>query len=450
MRAFICILFISMGLQAKENILLFLADDLSWFDVGCYGNKDIHTPNIDKFSTEALKFNNCFTSTAMCAVTRQVLYTGMYPVRSGAYPNHSQVQKTAKSMAHHFKSLGYKVALAGKTHIAPRECYPFEYIGGNEEEVRKFIKKNKDHKWLLIYASDNPHGPYTNGPEGLYDPEKIKIPPMTPDNADFRKNMAAYYAEITDLDREFGFCLNAVRENGLYEKTAVIFTSEHGSTMHYGKWSCYDTGIKTAFLMRWPGVTKPGTQTEALVEYVDVLPTLIAAAGADPESFQSGISDKSGSQKFDGKSFWPLLNGGAGEHKDFVYGIHTNYGVKKGKPYAIRSVRNKQFKLIWNISHSSEFGSNYAWQVKKLLPKEHTARTSATVKRPEFELYDISADPFELNNIASQNEAKVKELKKELDKWMKSQGDKGLETEMNALSNQSENRRKKTLELLEE
>ena len=449
MRAFICLLLMSFSLQAKENILIFLADDLTWFDLDCYGNKDVQTPNIDRFSSEALKFNNCFTNTAMCAVTRQVLYTGMHPVRSGAYPNHSHVKESTRSIAHHFKKLGYKVALAGKTHIAPRECYPFEYLSGNEEEVKKFISKNQETPWLLIFASDNPHGPYTTGPKDLYDPEKIKIPPMTPDNADFRKNMAAYYSEITELDREFSFCMNAVKENGLYDKTAVIFTSEHGSTMHYGKWSCYDAGIKTSFLIRWPGVTKPRTETGALVEYADVLPTLIQGAGGEPDKFQTGVSNNEGNQRFDGRSFWPLLNGETDKHKEFVFGIHTNYGVKKGQPYAIRSVRTAKFKLIWNVSHNSEFGSNYAWQVKKLSEKEHTARTAATIKRPMFELYDISVDPFELNNIASQNDETVKNLKLELDKWMMSQGDKGIETEMNALSSQSESRRKKTLKLLE-
>lgn len=105
--------------QEKPNILLFLADDMTWRDCQPYGNNDVLTPNMSRLAGEGMCFNNMFTATAMCAPTRQQLYTGLFPVRSGAYPNHSRVYDGVKSLGHHFGELGYRVALLGKKHYGP-------------------------------------------------------------------------------------------------------------------------------------------------------------------------------------------------------------------------------------------------------------------------------------------------------------------------------------------
>ena len=112
--------------STKPNILLILADDLSWFDLGCYGSKDVRTPNIDKLAREGMTFSHAYTATAMCSPTRQQLYTGLFPVRSGAMANHSAVKPGTKSMVHHLSELGYQVSLSGKEHFGPPESYPFE------------------------------------------------------------------------------------------------------------------------------------------------------------------------------------------------------------------------------------------------------------------------------------------------------------------------------------
>ena len=108
---------------SRPNIVLVLADDLSWFDIGAYHAlhpdtpKNAITPYIDKLACEGMLFNNAFTTTAMCAVTRLQLYTGLYPVGNGAYGNHTRVYDGVKSAAHYFKALGYRGGLAGKKHI---------------------------------------------------------------------------------------------------------------------------------------------------------------------------------------------------------------------------------------------------------------------------------------------------------------------------------------------
>ena len=119
----------------RPNIVLFLADDTNWFDIGVYDRlynytpKNAITPNIDALAKEGMIFTSAFTSTAMCSPTRQQLYTGIYPVKSGAYPNHGDAYEGTKSLVHYFEDKGYQVALAGKGHIAPRSVYPFKKIG---------------------------------------------------------------------------------------------------------------------------------------------------------------------------------------------------------------------------------------------------------------------------------------------------------------------------------
>ena len=124
MRTFICLLAICLTLKLKANdqpnIVLILADDLSWFDIGCYGSKDANTPNIDRLASEGMLFSNAFTATAMCAPTRQQLYTGMFPVRNGSMSNHSEVEAGTKSLVQHLGELGYAVFLRGKTHFGPK------------------------------------------------------------------------------------------------------------------------------------------------------------------------------------------------------------------------------------------------------------------------------------------------------------------------------------------
>jgi len=119
--------FAAFSQNEKPNILLILADDLSWFDIGCYGSKDVKTPHIDKLASEGMLFSSVFTGTAMCSPTRQQLYTGLFPVRNGAMANHSKVKPGTKSMVHHLSDLGYKVSLYGKKHIGPVASFPFEY-----------------------------------------------------------------------------------------------------------------------------------------------------------------------------------------------------------------------------------------------------------------------------------------------------------------------------------
>jgi len=423
--------------KEKPSIVLILADDLTYRDVGCYGNSQVRTPNIDRLAAQGMRFTNAFTSTAMCSPTRQQLYTGVFPVRNGAYPNHSRVKPGTKSMVHHLRGLGYRVALSGKRHIGPPESFPFERAKSPE----KYIEEAGRDPFCLVVAFGSPHVPWPK-PEG-YDPERASVPPYLVDTPETRAALARYYTEITMLDGQVGDVLNAVERSGRGENTIVIFTSEQGAQFPFGKWTCYDLGLRVALIVRWPGVVAPGSTSDAIVQYVDVVPTLVEAAGGDPRHFDTGLpGDPDGGRGFDGRSFLGVLTDKRTAHGRYAFGVQTTQGIIDGKPYPVRSVCDGRMKYIRNLMPEATF-QNYltqrniegfwnSWVAAAERDEFAARRVELYQHRPAEELYDLDRDPFELNNLAGQPEyrEKMDALRRVLDGWMQQQGDRGVETEL--------------------
>ena len=425
----------------KPNILLIIADDQTWSDSGCYGNRDVKTPNIDRLATEGMRFTRAFTATAMCAPTRQQLYTGIFPVRNGAYPNHSKVFPGTKSIVHHLKALGYRVGLCGKRHFGPPESFPFEAV--NAGGIGRFITRDRSQPYCLVYASHSPHLPWKQGDARAYDPRKLTLRPYLVDTPETREALCRYYAEITDLDREVGECMRLVQKSGHKDSTIFIYTSEQGAQFPHGKWTCYDTGLHVAMVVRWPARVKAGSVANAMVQYVDVVPTLIEAAGSKvPEGL-------------DGRSFLNVLLGRTDRHNDVVYGVHTTRGIIAGSQcYPIRSIRTGTHKYIRNLNHKTAFHNVLIARApaywKSWIAKAKTDKNAAKIvgmyrRRPAEELYDLRTDPYELNNIAADpaNRKLMDELGGKLDAWMKQQGDLGNETEMKARQRQGRGDKRK-------
>lgn len=426
----------------SPNIVLVLADDMSWFDVGAYhqSSKNLPqnaiTPNIDQLAREGMLFTQSFTATAMCTVTRSQLYTGLYPVRNGAYGNHTRVYDHVKSVAHYFRDLGYRVGLAGKGHIFPSKSFPFIKAGKENkgalgessfgiEETRKFLTRNKEKPFFLIVASSNPHTPWNRGDTDHYQQDKLQVPVFLDDTKGLRKQLSEYLAEVSDLDREVGLLEAEIEMLGIKNDTIFIFTSEQGSSLPFGKWTNYDSGLQTAFIVRWPNNVKAGSVSNALIEYVDVVPTLI------------DVVSNNAPENMDGKSFKSVLMGEKKEHKDYVYGIQTSLNIHDGAAYPIRSIRSKSLKLIHNLMPEGEFSSiltNSSWFKAELqnLSSINGTLYARYLKRPEYELYDIVKDPFEQKNIIDMpgygDEVAI--LRSKLSSWMDQQGDQGVGTEL--------------------
>jgi len=208
-------------------------------------------------------------------------------------------------------------------------------------------------------------------------------------------------------------------------------TTEQGNSMPFAKWTLYDAGLQTALIARWPGMVEPGAETDAMVEYVDMLPTFVEAAGGTPDA------------TLDGRSFLPVLRGEASSHKAFVYGIQTTRGTNDAPPFfGIRSVRSDRYKLIVNFTPevtltnacttSPEFRS---WVAKaKAGDADAADKVRRYQHRPAVELYDLQEDPFEWENLVDDpaHAATVAALRAKLEAWMTSQGDLGQATELAA------------------
>ncbi len=433
-----CFLTTSATASDRPNLLFVIADDCTFRDIGCYGGQ-ANTPNIDQLASEGMRLTHCFQAAPMCSPTRHNIYTGQYPVKTGAYPNHTETYPHVKNITHYLQPLGYRVALSGKTHIGPRNVFPFEYSGKNNNPDMDAIDQmfgecvEAETPFCLFACSNEPHTPWNKGDPSQYPPSKIELPPYLADTPKVREGFSKYLAEITYFDGQVGQLMRLLDKHELTDNTLVVVVSEQGNSLPFAKWTCYDSGLQSAMLVRWPGKVKPGSVSDAMVEYVDVTPTFVEVAGGELAA------------ELDGKSFSDVLLGKSDEHKSHVYGIMTTKGIINGnESYPIRSVRSRTHKLILNLAHDQAFtnactrSSEFASMVEAAdAGDEHAKEVVHRYQyRPAVELYDVVADPLEMNNLAEQPEqAKtVAALRRQLATWMESQGDKGIETERTANS----------------
>ncbi len=421
----------------EPNFVFIIADDCTFRDIGCYGGQ-ASTPNIDKLATEGMRMTRCFQAAPMCSPTRHTIYTGLYPVKSGAYPNHTFVKEGVRSVVDYLRPHGYRVALSGKTHIGPKEAFPFEYSGEKNNPDMAALDAffgdcaTNSTPFCQFVCSNEPHSPWNKGDASRYPANEIELPPYYVDTPATREAFSRYLAEITYFDGQVGETLDLLEKHGLTDNTLVVVVSEQGNSFPFAKWTVYDHGLQSAMVVRWPGQIAAGAESDAMVEYVDVLPTFLDAAGAEPPAV------------LDGRSFLSVLRGETDAHKEFVYGIQTSRGIIAGPDYyGRRSVRSRDFKLIHNLTPDARFTNVIArdayfkeWQS---LAAAGDARAQELVERysvrPEYEFFDLRNDPLEQTNVVDDPAFApvVAEHKKRLAAWMEAQGDRGQATEMAAL-----------------
>lgn len=422
----------------KPNFTLFIADDCSYYDLGVYGSKDSRTPNIDKFATEGMLFTKCYQAAPMCSPTRHNLYTGIWPVKTGAYPNHTAAKEGTKSIAHHLKGAGYRVALVGKTHIQPKSVFPFEYIPLLKNRELNFAAMDtfmtacikSGTPFCMIVASNQPHTPWNKGDASSFDATKVKLPPFYVDIRETREEFCKYLAEVNYMDGEFGKTLNLIDDHRQKDNTVVVYLSEQGNSLPFAKWTCYDAGVHSACIIRWPSKVRAGSVSTSLIQYVDITPTFVDIAGVKPAG------------KMDGKSFLPTLLNPELSHGNYAFSLQTSRGIFDGpEHYGIRSVTDGKYRYIINLTPETAF--DCAMTKGALFQKwTEAARTDEKAKnlvssyrfRPAIEFYDVDTDPYCMTNLAQKPgyQKLVKRFDKELRKWMAYCGDKGQATEMEA------------------
>lgn len=428
----------------KPNILMMIADDATYNDLSLYGGQNVETPNIDRLARQGLVFNRAYLPMAMCNPCRTALYTGLHPARNGSCWNHSAARPGTKSLPHYLGDLGYRVGLCGKKHVGPHNCFPFENVPGIEggcvhpnpefgvEGIRAFIGQNSDAPFCLVVGLFEPHAPWTLGDPDHFDLDVLELPPYMADTPETRSDYAKYLAEIEVLDREIGDILGVLDQSGRADDTIVIFTSEQGSQFPGCKWTNWNTGVHTGFVVRWPGKVAPG-YADVIIQYEDVTPTLIDAAAGNPQAID-----------FDGSSFLPVLLGDSDAHREHAYFMHNN--IPEGPPYPIRAVTDGTYHYIRNLTPEAIYiekhlmGPNKWHQywptwVADTTFNEHTRFVvTRYMHRPAEQLYRMDDDPCEMTNLADDpTHAAAKErLSAELDRWMAQQGDPGAEIDTEA------------------
>ena len=434
----------------QPNFLILLADDISALSLGCYGSENPNTsPNIDKLAEEGIRFTNMFVSEAICAPARAELYTGLQPHRNGCMKNHMATKTGTLSVVQHLEKLGYRVGLTGKTHIKPKAVYPFEKVKGfpsgcnarkvppaNWSGVEDFIAREPEQPFCLFIASIHAHAPWDSGDTSPWELDGLKLPPHLGDTPGTRHYFREYLAEVRLFDDEVGQAQSLLEQLNLDEDTVLIVLDENGAGMPGGKWTNFDWGVRSACVIKWPGLDSKPMVTDAVAQYCDILPTLIDAAGGEVPS------------NIDGKSLLPLIKGEAVTHRDNAYFTYTS--GPEGPPFVSRAVTDGRYKLMWNKTPDNLFavrtinGFDYGY-VDKMEDRHvrmiylswlDAAKSNLEAekaiqrfrKHPEFQLYDLSEDPWERNNLAENPEyaVQLQELKASISGWMEVQGDDGL------------------------
>jgi uncharacterized sulfatase len=352
------------------------------------------------------------------------------------------------------------VAIAGKIHVKPEATFDFEYVGGflpkREDQPRKYRAEGLDiapiDGFLASHAKENPNQPLclvigdssphvTWEKSKIYDPEKLPLPPYIADTPVSRRALANYYQDITTMDQRIGDVIDLLKKHGYEENTLFVYTTDHGSEWPHCKWTVYDTGIRLPFIARWPGSEsrkarkpesqkiKEGSVSDAMISFVDLLPTFIDIAGGNTPG------------DLDGRSFKDVLLGKASTFRDKIYATHNRDGNMNVFPQ--RCVRDRKYKYVLNLKPKDIFTSHFTevqgipdshaqvWDswVEKAESDPETAKLVYTIQHhPVEELYDLEADPYELNNLAFRVGMRpiLKNMRTDLKRWMESQNDPGL------------------------
>jgi len=427
---------------SAPNIVLILADDLGYGDLGCYGHPKFETPRIDRMAAEGARLLQFNTPTAFCAPTRASLMTGRYPFRCGMTQNPAPdggpaadalgLPKSEVTLAHVLRSAGYATGMVGKWHLGhkagwlPTERGFDEYLGiPYSNDMRpvqllegtqvveypvvqatltqrytaravRFIEQNKGRPFFLYFAHAMPHKP------------------LAASERYYKKSGAGLYGDVmAELDASVGAVLDALQDAGVDDRTLVFFTSDNGpwfggssGPLRGMKGSTWEGGFRVPLIARWPGHIPAGHVSPQPAVMMDLFATVLKACGA-------AMPDD---RVLDGADIMPLLTGAAASPHDVVFGHRGS---------RLACVRDARWKL--HVLPAAEMklkpGPDGRWLdprapdgVTILAPFEQYNLDAfpglATGDAPAaMQLYDLQTDPGEQRNVAAEHPDEVRRLK---------------------------------------
>lgn len=416
-------------MRKRTNILLVTADDLGLL-LSCYGEKRIATPNLDKLGASGVRFEVAYVAQASCSPSRSAMFTGLYPHSNGqlglvntGHELHAHLHD--KTIPNVLKEHGYRTGIVGKLHVAPEEKFQFDFRhhgAVNTRRVRdvaklakQFFTETGDKPFFLMVNFSDPHAfRRESDSRAWFFPPQVDNLPVKPisasketlfgwqqvDTPEQRERTANYLNAVVRLDDGIGMLMDELKSAGHLEDTAIVFCGDHGPPFDRGKTTTYEHGLRVPFMVRWPGVSKAGVSSKAMVSTVDIAPTIYDIAGVKAPIAMHG------------RSMRPVLDGSTRGWRQYLGAEFHRHGAKPFYPR--RTVRDSRYQIIHNLLASKNkpplgIDGDKAHRVVNEPRYDGTPvrRAFETYAHPpEFELYDLSSDPLEFVNIADKPEAK--------------------------------------------
>jgi N-sulfoglucosamine sulfohydrolase len=407
-----------------------------------YGETLIRTPHLDRLADSGVRFRTAYVVQASCSPSRSGMFTGLYPHANGQYglvntghKLHDHLYKATIPSV--LKRAGYRTGIIGKLHVAPEDTFPFDArqtISADTRQVRRVAARaaefwsqgGADPFFLMVNFSD-PHAfrRSPNSTEWYFPPQVDGLPqkPIAPgpetlfrfqqiDTEGQRERTANYYNAIQRLDDGIGMLMAELEKGRHLDNTLVVFCGDHGPPFARGKTTCYESGLRVPFLVRWPGVSRPGV-SGAMASTVDIAPTIFDAAGVESPVEMHGRSLRSAVRN-------PASRGRRYLAAEFH--MHGSTPV-----YPRRAIRDDRYKLIHNLLAGKAKPST-GIDGDRAYPWSRDPRYDGTPVRaafdtfadpPEFELYDLRDDPIEFVNLAgkAQSASIERRMKEAIHQW---------------------------------
>ena len=409
--------------DARPNIVWIMLED--WGpEMSCYGTKGISTPICDKLADEGVRYTNAFCTSPVCSTSRSAMITGFHQNYIGAH-QHRLSNDEKKSLPYGIRTMpallrqaGYYTALmqSGKT-----DC---NFSGNLGFSGKDWDERTNGQPFYAQITLQGTHRKWQRDAENPIDINDIELPPYYADTEFNRRDWANGLEQMQICDREIGAILKRLENEGIADNTLVFLIGDNGRCHIRGKQFLYDPGIQVPLIARWPGKIKPGQVNEDMVQTIDITATILDAAGVTPP------------RELHGKNLWS----DEVRDRDFIFAARGRMGSTHD---AMRAIRSQRYKLIHNLMPERAWCqySGYKEDSYPMLAEMNVLNLQGKLNedqqkffapsKPEFELFDIVEDPYELNNLADDpKHASIKdELLAELYAWRSSINDKGISDE---------------------
>ena len=436
-------LFAQGGAQraTRPNILWISNEDMSP-RLGAYGDRLARTPVLDRLARESVRFTHAFTTAPVCAPSRAAIITGMFQNAIGAQHMRTTEDRVpelpgpylavppffVKAFPEYLRAAGYFTSNRVKTDY--QFGVPFTIWDDIGEQAHWRNRPDTSQPFFSVFnititheSQIFPSSPARKGKPLVTDPAKVPVPPYYPDTPLIREELARVYDNIADMDARVGEILEQLEEDGLASNTIVFYWSDHGDGVPRSKRSLYDSGLRVPLMIRWPNnpAVAPGSISDQLVSFVDLAPTVLAAAGVEiPTHLQGRV----------------LVGPKAGAEPQYVFGARDRMDIEYDM---MRSARDKRFLYVRNFHPELPYAGHIPYRNQSAIMQEWfrlqaermlTGDAAAWMRtnRPSEELYDAVADPHQLRNLAAEpaHRPTLDRMRQAVNDWMRRIDDQGL------------------------